>query len=96
MRDILGKRPTTIGLTLLQITPIYAYYLGNKNTFYTLEHCFLLFYHRIGDGDIMLIFYSGFQLAIGKKGRFLYVFDRPGSQPAPGRPPAIARGVDIV
>ena len=44
----------------------------------------------------MLIFFPGFQLATDKKGRFLYVFDRVGSQPAPGRLPTIASGIDIV
>ena len=51
---------------------------------------------NIGDGDITLVFFPGFRLAAGKKGRFLYVFDRAGSQPAPGRLPALASGIDIV
>ena len=29
-----------------------------------------------GAGDITLVFFPGFQLTTGKKGRFLYVFDR--------------------
>ena len=36
----------------------------------------------IGAGDITLVFFPGFQLTTGKKGRFLYVFDRAWSQPA--------------
>ena len=53
-------------------------------------------YHRIGDGDIMLNFFPGFQLATGNKGRYLYVFDKTGSQSAPGRHSAIASGINIV
>ena len=40
-------------------------------------------HHRCCDGDIMVILCPGFRLAAGKKDRFLYVFDRAGSQPAP-------------
>ena len=32
-----------------------------------------------------IIFFSGLQLATDKKGKFVYVFDRAGSQPVPGR-----------
>ena len=43
------------------------------------------------EGDaITFVFFPGVQLATGKKSRFLYVFDRAGSQPAPARLPAIA------
>ena len=52
--------------------------------------------HRVGDGDTMLIFFPGFQLATGKKGIFLYVFDSAGSQPAPERLQAIASRIDVV
>ena len=55
-----------------------------------------LVHHRIGDGDITLVFVPGFQFAAGKIGRFLYVFDRAGSQPAAGRLQEIASGIDIV
>ena len=41
------------------------------------------------DDDITLVLFPGGQLATGKKGRFLYAFDRAGSQPAPARLPAI-------
>ena len=51
-------------------------------------HC--LFRHPLEDDDITVVFLPGVQLATGKKGRFLYVFDRAGSQPAPARLPAIA------
>ena len=46
--------------------------------------------HPLEDDDITLAFFPGVQLATGKKGRFLYVFDRAGSQPVPARLPAIA------
>ena len=46
--------------------------------------------HPLEDDDITLVFFPGGQLATGKKGRFLYVLDRAGSQPAPARHPAIA------
>ena len=46
--------------------------------------------HPLEDDDITFIFFPGVQLATGKKGRFLYVLDRAGSQPAPARLPAIA------
>ena len=40
----------------------------------------LLIHQRIGAGDtsITLLFFPGFHLVTGKKGRFLYVFDRAG------------------
>ena len=37
-------------------------------------------HHRFGDGYITLVFFLGFQLATGKESRFLYVFDKAGSQ----------------
>ena len=43
-----------------------------------------------------VVFIPGFQLATSKKGRFLYDLVRAGSQPALGRLPAIASGMDIV
>ena len=46
--------------------------------------------HPLENDDITLVFFPGVQLATGKKGRFLYVFDRAGSQPAPAQLPAIA------
>ena len=48
------------------------------------------------DDHITVVFFSGFQLATGKKGRFLYDLVRAGSQPVLGRLPAIACGMDIV
>ena len=32
--------------------------------------------HPLEDDDITVVFFPGVQLATGKKGRFLYVFDR--------------------
>ena len=46
--------------------------------------------HPLEDDDIKLVSFSVVQLAIDKKGIFLRVFDRAGSQPAPARLPAIA------
>ena len=48
------------------------------------------------DDHITVVFFPGFQLATGRKGRFLYDLVRAGSQPALGRLPAIASGMDIV
>ena len=42
----------------------------------------MVIHHLDSDGDIMVILCPGFRLAAGKKGRFLYVFDRARSQPA--------------
>ena len=49
-----------------------------------------LIHHPLEDDDITLVFFSGVQLATGKKGGFLYVFDRAESQPASARLVAIA------
>ena len=46
--------------------------------------------HPLEVDDITLVFFSGVQLATDKEGRFLYVFDRAGSQTVPARLPAIA------
>ena len=51
--------------------------------------------HPLEDDDIMLVFFPEVQLDTGKKGRFLYVFDRARSQPAPVRLPAISLVVQI-
>ena len=48
------------------------------------------------DDHITVGFFPGFQLATGKKGRFLYDLVRASSQPALGRLPAIVRCMDIV
>ena len=42
-----------------------------------------LFTYSPSRRDIMVVLCPGFQLAAVKKGRFLYVFDEAGSQPAP-------------
>ena len=48
------------------------------------------------DDHITVVFFLGFQLATGKKGRFPYDLVRASSQTAPGRLTAIASGMDIV
>ena len=52
--------------------------------------------HPTGCPYYGIFFVPGFQLATGKKGRFLYDLVRAGSQPALGRLPVIASGIDIV
>ena len=48
------------------------------------------------DDHITVVFFPRFQLATGKKSRFLYDLVRAGCQPALGRLPVIARCMDIV
>ena len=45
---------------------------------------------------ITVVFFPGFQLATGKKGRFLYYLVKAGGQPALGRLSVITSGMDIV
>ena len=60
----------------------------------TFSYIFLLVIPK--DDLSTVVFFPGFQLTTCGKGRFLYNLVRAGSQPALGRLPAIASGMDIM